>query len=47
MFPTIFQDATLPNKDSKYSRRWFFSIAAPSDDDVEKLLSAKKDNTLK
>jgi hypothetical protein len=47
MFPTDIQDfASLPNKDSKFGRRWFFTITAPSDDDIGKLLDAWKNNTL-
>jgi hypothetical protein len=48
MFPADIQDfASLLNKDSKYSRRWFFTITSPSDDDIEKLLNTRKDNTLR
>jgi hypothetical protein len=42
MFPRDIQDfASLVNKDLKYSRRWFFTITAPSNDDIGKLLNAK------
>jgi hypothetical protein len=48
MYPADIQDfASLPIKDSKYTRRWFFTITAPSDNDVGKLLDARKDNTLR
>jgi hypothetical protein len=48
MFPADIQDfAPLPNKDSNYTRRLFFTITIPSDDDVEKLLSGRIDNTLR
>jgi hypothetical protein len=48
MFPTDIQDFTsLPNKNSKFGRRWFFTITAPSDDNIGKLLDARKDNTLR
>jgi hypothetical protein len=48
MYPADIQDfASPPDKDSKYSRRWFFTITAPSDDDTGKLLDARKDNTLR
>jgi hypothetical protein len=48
MFPADIQDfPSLADKDSKYSRRWFFTITSPSDDDIGKLLDARKDNTLK
>jgi hypothetical protein len=48
MFPIDIQDFTsLPNKDSKFGRRLFFIITAPSDKDIEKLLDSRKDNTLR
>jgi hypothetical protein len=48
MFPADIQDfASMPNKDSKYSRRLFFTISAPSDDDIGKLLDVRKYNTLR
>jgi hypothetical protein len=48
MFPADIQDfASLPDKDSKHSQRWFFTITSPSDDDIGKLLDARKDNTLR
>jgi hypothetical protein len=48
MFPADIQDfASLPNKDSKYSGRWFFTITASSYDNIGKLLDARKDNTLR
>jgi hypothetical protein len=47
--PTDIQDSvSLPKKDSNYShqgRRRFFTITTPSDEDFEKLLDARKDNT--
>jgi hypothetical protein len=48
MYPADIQDfAYLQDKDSKYSRRWFFTIISPSDDDIGKLLDARRDNTLR
>jgi hypothetical protein len=48
MFPTDIQDfASLPNKDSNYSRRWFFTNTAPSNNDIGKLLDVRKENTLR
>jgi hypothetical protein len=48
MFPTDIQDfESLPNKDSKYIRRWFFTITAPSDNNIGKLLNARKDKILR
>jgi hypothetical protein len=48
MFPVDIQDFEfLPNKYSKYTRRWFFTITTPSDDDIGKLLNARRDNTLR
>jgi hypothetical protein len=48
MFPTNFQDfVSLPNNNSHQGRRWFFTITAPSDDGIGKLLDARKDNTLR
>jgi hypothetical protein len=48
MFPVDIQDfASLPDKDSKYSRRLYFTITASSDDDIGKLLDTGKDNTLR
>jgi hypothetical protein len=48
MLPADIQDfASLPDKDSKYSQRWFFTIISPSDDNIGKLLDARKDNTLR
>jgi hypothetical protein len=45
---TDIQDFTsLPNNNSQKGGRWFFTITAPSDDYVEKLLSVRKDNTLR
>jgi hypothetical protein len=48
MFPADIQDfAYLPNNNTHQSRRWFFTITTPSDDDIGKLLDARKDNTLR
>jgi hypothetical protein len=48
MFPADIQDfAFLPNNNSHKVRRWFFTITTPSDEDIGKLLDARKDNTLK
>jgi hypothetical protein len=48
MFPADIQDfASLPNKDSINTRKWFFTITAPSDEDIGKLLDARKYNTLR
>jgi hypothetical protein len=48
MFPADIHDfVSLPNNNSHQIRRWFFTITAPSDDDIGKLLDARKDNTLK
>jgi hypothetical protein len=48
MFPTDIQDfASLPNTDSKFTRRLFFTITSPSDDDIGKLFDTRKDNILR
>jgi hypothetical protein len=48
MFPADIQDfASLPNNNLHQGRRWFFTITSPSDDDIGKLLDARKDNTLR
>jgi hypothetical protein len=48
MYPADIQEfAYLADKNSKYGRKWFFTIISPSDDDIEKLLDVKKDNTLR
>jgi hypothetical protein len=48
MFPADIKDfASLPNKDSKYKRKLFFTITTPSDDDIGKLLNVRKDNRLR
>jgi hypothetical protein len=48
MFPADIQEfAYLADKDSKYGRKRFFTITTPSDDDIGKLLDARKDNTLR
>jgi hypothetical protein len=42
MFPADIQDfESLPNKDSKRTRGWFFTITTLSDDDVGKFLNVK------
>jgi hypothetical protein len=48
MFPADIQDFTsLPSNNTHQGRRWFFTITTPSDDDIGKLLYARKDNTLR
>jgi hypothetical protein len=48
MFPTNIQDfVSLSNNNSHQGGRLFFTITAPSDDDIGKLLNARKDNTLR
>jgi hypothetical protein len=48
MFTADIQDlAYLPNNNRHKVRRWFFTIIVPSDEDIGKLLDAKKDNTLR
>jgi hypothetical protein len=47
MFLADIQDfASFPNNNSHQGERWFFTITAPSDDDIGKPLDARKDNTL-
>jgi hypothetical protein len=47
MFPADIQEfAYLPNNNSHQSRKWFFIITTPSDDDIGKLLDARRYNTL-
>jgi hypothetical protein len=48
MFPADIQDlAFLPNNNSHKVRKWFFTIISPSDEDIGKLLDARKEDTLR
>jgi hypothetical protein len=48
MFPADIQNfGSLPSNNTHQGRRWFFTITSPSDDDIGKLLDARKDNTLR
>jgi hypothetical protein len=47
MFPADIQDlAFLPSKIQQL-RKWFFTIIAPSDEDIGKLLDAREENILR
>jgi hypothetical protein len=47
MFPADIQNFTFLPSYTQQDRKWFFTIIAPSDEDIGKLLETRKDNTLR
>jgi hypothetical protein len=47
MFPADIQKITFLPINTPQGRKWFFTVISPSDEDIGKLLEARKDNILR